>query len=156
MRPRLFSFLRSECGQSVAEIALTLPLMAFTLLGGAEMARAFAVQLAVQNGARAGSEGTALDATPTSTEASAHVQDEIGRTPGLVASNATVTVSFTQADGTSVCTGAADTTVAGASSIATPCYANVRVQYMHSTLIQWPGLPRTFNFDRSTRVRRYQ
>ena len=138
------------------ETALALPLMAFTLLGGADMARAFAIQLAVQNGARAGAEATALDVTPTSTEATAHAQQEMDRTPGMSASGATINVTFTQANGTSACTGAASTAVAGTSSIATPCYARVRVQYTFSTLIAWPGLPSTFTFDRVTMFRRYQ
>ena len=138
------------------ELALTLPIMAFSLLGAADMARAFAVQLAVQNGARAGAESSALDVTPTTSEASARVLDEIGRTPGLTPANATVTVTYTLADGTSVCTGAASTSVAGTSTVAIPCYANARVQYTFSTLFAWPGLQRSFTFDRTTRVRRYQ
>ncbi len=137
------------------ELALALPIMAFSLIGGADLARGYAVLLAVQNGARAGAESTALDVTPTSAEAAARVQDELGRTPGLTPANATVTVSYTLADGATVCTGAASTAVAGTSSIATPCYANVRVQYPFSTLIPWPLLPRDYAFDRTTRVRRY-
>lgn len=133
-----------------------LPLLAFTALGGADLARIFAFQLAVQNGARAGAEGLALDATPTSTEAITHARQEMDRTPGMNASNATITVTFTKADFTTACTGAASTAVAGTSSVATPCYANVRVQYTASTLTAWPGLPRTFALDRTTHVRRYQ
>ena len=138
------------------EVALALPLMAFTLLGGADMARAFAIQLAVQNGARAAAEATALDATPTSAEATSHAQQEMDRTPGMSAVGATITVTFTQANGTSACTNAGSTAVAGTSSISTPCYARVRVQYSFSTLVAWPGLPRTFTFDRVTMYRRYQ
>ena len=149
-------FLSSSRGQSLVELSLALPLLTFTLLGGADMARAFAIQLAVQNGARAAAEATALDTTPTSTEATAHAQQEMDRTPGMSAGSATVTVAFTQSDGTTACTGAASTAVAGTSSINTPCYAKVRVQYSFSTLIAWPGLPRTFSFDRTTMYRRYQ
>jgi len=140
----------------MVEIALMLPIMSFLLLGGADMARAFATQLAVQNAARSGAEATALDTTPTSAEATAHVQDELGRTPSVNAASATITVTFTQSNGTSACTGAANTSVAGTSSIATPCYARVRVQYTWSTLIPWPLIQRTFTFDRTTMVRRYQ
>ena len=149
-------FLWSERGQSLVETALALPLMAFTLLGGADMARAFAIQLAVQNGARAAAEATALDTTPTSTEATAHAQQEMDRTPGMTATSSTITVTFTQSNGTSACSGAASTAVAGTSTIATPCYARVRVQYTFSTLIAWPGLPSSFTFDRVTMYRRYQ
>ena len=138
------------------ETALALPLMAFTLLGGADMARAFAIQLAVQNGARAGAEATALDITPTGTEATANAQQEMDRTPGMSAVSSTIAVTFTKADGTTACTGAASTAVAGTSTIAIPCYVRVRVQYSFSTLVPWPGLPHTFNFDRVTMFRRYQ
>jgi Flp pilus assembly protein TadG len=160
---------RSERGQSLVEVALALPLLTFTLLGGADMARAFAVQLAVQNGARAAAESMALDATPTGLEASAHAQDEMSRTPGMnvtgtcaqsgttwTCGGAAVTVLFTQTDGATACTGAASTAVVGTSSLIAPCYANIRVRYSFSTLIDWPGLPHTFTFDRSTKYRRYQ
>jgi Flp pilus assembly protein TadG len=146
----------SEVGQSMVELALALPLLAFGLLGGTDMARAYAVQLAVQNGARAAAEGTALDATPTSVEALAHAQQEMNRTPGMTATNATVTVVFAQVNGTTPCAGAANTSIAGLSTIAAPCYVFVRVRYAFSTLIPWPGIPHTFNFDRSTMFRRYQ
>ena len=149
-------FVRGDVGQSMIEFALTLPLLVFSLLGGAEMARAYAIQLAVQNGARAGAEGAALDSTPTSVEATAHAQNEMNRTPGLTATEATITVSFTRSDLTTACSGAASTAVAGTSTIAIPCFANVRVQYTYHTLVPWPGLPNTFYFNRVTHVRRYQ
>lgn len=149
-------FIRSERGQSVIELALTAPLLAITLLGGADIARAYSAQLAIQNGARAGAEETALDVTPTVAEATAAVQGEIGRTPGLDPAKATITVAYTQSDGATACAGAPDTQHPGASTPAVPCYANVRVRYVWSTLVAWPGLPATFAFDRSTRMRRYQ
>jgi Flp pilus assembly protein TadG len=162
-------FLWSERGQSLVETALALPLMAFTLLGGADMARAFAVQLAVQNGARAAAEAAALDVYRTSSDVAQHAQQEMDRTPGmnvsgtctqsgtvLTCGGATITVVFTQSNGTSACTNASSTAVAGTSSIATPCYAKIRVQYTFSTLVSWPGLPGSFTFDRITWFRRYQ
>lgn len=168
-RGRLGRFLWSSRGQSLVETALALPLMAFTLLGGADMARAFAIQLAVQNGARAGAEAAALDVYRTSADVAYHAQQEMDRTPGmnvsgsctqsgtvLTCGGATITVTFTQSNGTSACTNAGSTAAAGSSSIVTPCYANIRVQYTFSTLVSWPGLPTTFTFDRSTKYRRYQ
>ena len=145
-----------ERGQSIVELALALPIVAVTLVGGADIARAFASQLAVQNGARAGAEESALDVTPTPAEATAAVQGEIGRTPGLDPAQATIAVTYTQADGATACQGAPDVQHAGTSTLATPCYANVSVRYTWSTLIDWPGLPRSFVIDRSTRMRRYQ
>jgi Flp pilus assembly protein TadG len=165
----MHAFLWSTRGQSLVEVALSLPLMAFTLLGGADMARAFAIQLAVQNGARAAAEAAALDVYRTSGDVAVHAQQEMDRTPGMSVSGtctqsgtvltcggATITVTFTKSNGSSTCTNAASTAVAGSSSIANPCYANIRVQYTFSTLIPWPGLQRSFTFDRSTKFRRYQ
>lgn len=140
----------------MVELALVLPILVLTLLGGADMARAFAIQLAVQNGARAGAEATALDVTPTGVEATAHARQEMDRTPAMNAAIATITVLFTQANGTSACPGAANTSIAGTSTYTTPCYANVRVQYTFSTIVPWPGIPTTFMFDRQTQFRRYQ
>lgn len=153
--PGIVRLLACEAGQSLVEFALVLPLMSFTILGGAEMSRAFQVQLAVINAARVAAEQVALDYTPTSTEATTAAQDELSRTPGITSTSATVTLTFTQSDLATKCTGAADTSSAGTPSIATPCYANVRVQYTYSTLVPWPGLPRTFAFDRTAHVRRY-
>jgi Flp pilus assembly protein TadG len=165
-------FLWSERGQSMVEVALALPMMAFTLLGGSDMARAFSTQLAVQNGARAGAEAMALDYTPTGSEAAARVQDEMNRTPGMsvsgactLASNvwtcggATITINYVKRTGVveSACTGAVDIySSGGTSSVATPCFAKVNVRYTWSTLIPWPGLQRQFTFDRTTYYRRYQ
>jgi Flp pilus assembly protein TadG len=167
-------FLRSQRGQSVVELALALPMMTFTLIGGADMARAFSAQLAVQNGARAAAESMALDFTPTGSEAASRVQDEMNRTPGVnvsgactYASNtytcggATISITYVKRTGNpaveSACTGAADIySSGGTSTVAIPCWAKVQVQYSWSTLIPWPGLPRTFAFDRTTYYRRYQ
>lgn len=153
----------------MVEVALAAPVLAITLLGAADMARAFSAQLAVQNGARAGAEAGALLAAPTGSTVATRAQTELNNTPGVNASGsctqagtaftcgtATITVTFTQSNGTSACTGAASTAVAGTSSTATPCYANVRVQYTFTTLTPWPGLPHSFAFDRSTMYRRYQ
>ncbi len=169
LRSALRELRRGERGQSLIEVALALPLLAFTLLGGADMARGYAVQLAVQNGARAAAEAMALDSAPTGLESSARARDEMSRTPGMdvggtcapsgsvwTCGAATVTTTFTLVDGATKCTGAATTELVGTSTLAVPCYAKVRVQYTFSTLVPWPGLPRAFHLDRETMYRRYQ
>ena len=45
----------------MVELALTLPLLVFSVLGGADMARAFALQIAIENSSRAGAESFAID-----------------------------------------------------------------------------------------------
>lgn len=131
----------------MVEIALALPIMVFLLIGGADMARAFAVQLAVQNGARAGAESYAITFTPTSLETIQHTQQEMNRTPGMDASLATITVQKKQADGVTTCIATPDPT--------TPCFVTVRVQYTFRTIIAWPLIPNVYNFDRSTTVRTF-
>lgn len=138
---------QDAAGQAVVELALALPVLAFTLLGGADLARAFAVQLAVQNGARAGAEAAAIDYTPTAAEARARALDEVGRTPGLRPANATVDVTFARSDGSSAC--------ADPPTVAAPCFATVRVRYTFSTVTPWPLIPSTFNFDRATTMRMF-
>jgi len=137
--------LHGDLGQSIVEVALALPILSFTLLGGAEMARAFGAQIAVENAARVAAEAEALAAVPSSTEATSRAQSELNQTPGVTATNATVTFSEVTSGGASCTT----------STSTTPCYAKVRVQYTYSTLIAWPGLPHTFAFDRTAWYRRY-
>ena len=129
----------------MVELALTLPVLVFILIGGADLARAFAMQLAVPNGARAGAEAAAIDFSPTTTEAEARARDEMARTPGMDSAAPTVTVTFKQADGTTNCL----TTP----TVANPCFATVRVQFTFNAVIPWPLIPNSANFDRQTTMR---
>lgn len=137
---------RREGGQSLVEIALMLPIFAFTLIGGADLARAYALQLAVQNGARAGAESYAIDASPTATEAQLVVFNELNRTPGMNAALAIVTVTKAQPDGSACLT---------PPTIALPCFVTVRVQYTFTTSAAWPLIPNTATFDRTTTMRTF-
>ena len=139
------TFMRGERGQSMVELALTLPIMVFILIGGVDLARAFAMQLAVQNGARAGAEAAAIDFSPTTAEAEARARDEMARTPGMDANVPTVTVTFKQADGVTTCL----TTP----TVAEPCFATVRVVHTYNAVIPWPLIPNTATFDRQTTMR---
>lgn len=128
----------------MVEVALLLPLLVFMLIGGADLARAFALQLAVQNGARAGAEAAAIDFAPSTGGAKARALNEMSRTPGLDPAAATIDVTFTRADGTA-CT--IEPTPAD------PCWATVRVQYDFRTVTPWPLIPNTAHFDRTTQMR---
>jgi len=141
-------FLRDEHGQSFTETALLLPILVFLILAGGDLARAYAMQLAVQNGARAGAEAAAIDFTPTETEAEARARDEMSRTPGMDGYNTStvhVTVTFKKSDGTTDCV----------QPVTEPnqCYATVRVQFTFHTITPWPLIPNTANFDRTTKMR---
>lgn len=130
----------------MVEVALLLPLLVFVLIGGADLARAFALQLAVQNGARAGAEAAAIDFSPTATAVRQRARDEMNRTPGMDALAATIDVTFARADASSCPTGIDPTA-------ALPCFATVRVLYTFRTITPWPLIPNVANFDRSTTMR---
>lgn len=136
---------REERGQSIIELALSLPLLVFALIGGADLARAYALQLAVQNGARAGAEAAAIDFTPTQGEIVARARDEMARTPGMDASEAAITVTLKRGDGATDCI--------DPPTPATPCFVTVRVQYVFRTITPWPLVPNVATFDRMTLMR---
>ena len=140
-------FFRRDGGQSVVELALCLPLLVFALMGGADMARAFALQIAVENGSRAGAESYAIDSTPTPGEARDAATKEINRTPTANAAITDVTVTRAQGDGVTACV--------IPPTVATPCYVSVRVQYPWSTIVAWPLVPNGGTFDRTTSVRTF-
>jgi Flp pilus assembly protein TadG len=140
-------FLRRDGGQSTLELALTLPMLVFAVLGGADMARAFALQIAVENGSRAGAESYAIDSTPTSAEAQAAAVAEINRTPTANAIASDVTVSKAQSDGVTACI--------SPPTIATPCFVSVRVRYPWSTIVAWPLVPNGGMLDRTTTIRTF-
>jgi len=126
----------SESGQALVETALSLSLLVFTILGGADMARAFAAQLGVQNGARAGAEAWVTRAATTDAQAIAYATDELGRIAGVDSAAAIVTVTHT--------------TGAGGESL-----VNVRVQYTYRTLAPWPFVPNTLSLDKTATFRNY-
>ena len=138
---------REDFGQSMVELALLLPVLVFGLLGGADLARAYALQLAVQNGARAGAESYAINFNPTPADAAARAMDEMARTPGLDPALANIFVSTAQLDGVTPCI--------SPPTVVTPCFVTVEVQYTFRTIIPWPLVPNVANFDRSTTMRTF-
>ncbi len=138
-------FARDDRGQSIVETALMLPILIFLILAGGDMARGYAIQIAVQNGARAGAEAAAIDYTPTIAETRARAIDEMSRTPGMDAGLASISPTFAQADGVTACV--------NPPTLANPCFATVRVTMTWRTITAWPLIPNTFTFDRSTRMR---
>jgi Flp pilus assembly protein TadG len=125
-----------ESGQALVETALSLSLLVFTILGGADMARAFAAQLGVQNSARAGAEASVTRAATTDAQIIAYATDELGRIAGVDAAAATISVTHT--------------TGAGGESL-----VNVRVRYTYRTLVPWPLVPNTLSLDRTVTFRNY-
>lgn len=144
-RPTRIPFHLEQEAQSIVEVALMLPILIFLILGGGDMSRAFAIQLAIVNGARAGAEAAAIDFTPTEATTIARARDEMSRTPGMDGQAPTVVVTFAQANGTTACV--------NPPTLAAPCFATVRVTYQWRTITAWPLIPNTFTFDRTTSMR---
>jgi Flp pilus assembly protein TadG len=134
-----------EDGQAIVELALLLPILVFGLIGAADVARALAVQLAVENSARAAAESEVMSASPSQSSAQTAVQNELSQTPGVVPASAAVTETLKDGGGATCTT----------SILSAPCFLTVEVRYTFTTLVHWPGIGNTFTFDRSTRLRRY-
>jgi len=145
--PATRTFLADERAQSMVELALILPALVFGLLGGADLARALATQIAVQNGARAGAEAYAINSTPTTALAQSAAVAEMNRTPTVNATSANVTVTEAQADGITACV--------HPPPAATPCFVTVTATYTFTTTTAWPLVPNTLNFNRSTIFRMF-
>lgn len=138
------SLMKGERGQSMVELALTLPILVFILIGGSDLARAYAFQMAVQNGARAGAEAAAIDFSPSTSLAEGRARDEMGRTPGMDRDVPTVTVSFGQSNGAICLT---------TPTVVSPCFVTVRIVHTYNAVIPWPLVPNTATFDRQTTMR---
>jgi Flp pilus assembly protein TadG len=140
--------LRDEVGQSMVELALLLPILVFGLIGAADLARAFAIQLAVQNGARAGAEAYAINFLATPALAAAQAQQEVTRTPGINQLDLDITTPPRpqHTDGT-LCN--------ATPTVADPCFYTVTVEYDFRTIVPWPFIPNTAHFNRSTTVRTF-
>lgn len=135
-RWRLGATERGEAGQSLVEFALAVPIVAFVLLGGVDLSRGYAVQVALQNAARSGAEAALLGTAATDGKIAEYVRTELGGVPGVDTSNATVIISRTTESGT--------------------CFVTIRVWYTHRTLVTWPGIPTSARIDRTTKLRDFR
>ncbi len=127
------AFGRPQAGQAVVELALSLPILVLGLLGGAEFARVYATQQAVENAARAGAEAYVIRSAANASQVQARAQQDMNSTPGLNPAAASVAVTFP--------------TIGGVG------YVTVRVQYTFRTIVAWPWIPNTANIDRTVTMR---
>jgi hypothetical protein len=106
----------------------------------------------VQNGARAGAEAYAIDQAKLPNQARSRAIDEMSRTPGMNCQPSPGTCAATIAFKTHTGDGSTDCTVSPP-TIDDPCFVTIRVTYQFRTIIPWPLIPNTANFDRSTTMR---
>ncbi len=145
---RKFSaFARDQWGQSLVEFSLLMPITIMLILAGGDMSRGYAIQIAIQNGARAGAEAAAIDYTPTIAATEARARDEMSRTPGMDGQVPAIDVRFHNGDNVH------GSCVANPPTPTNPCFATVRVMMPWRTITAWPLIPNTFNFDRATTMR---
>jgi Flp pilus assembly protein TadG len=133
-------------GQSLVEIALVLPLVVGVLLGGADLARVFATNIAVQSAARVGAQQAAMDRPPSRDATERVARDEL-QGPGLDARAAIISLTVHDGSGS-------DGSCVDPPTLARPCFATVHVQYTFRTFVQWPGVPAVIQLDRQQTIRR--
>ncbi|MGC9199921.1 MAG: TadE/TadG family type IV pilus assembly protein [Acidobacteriaceae bacterium] len=141
---------RSDRGQALVELALTLPLCFLLLVGAAEFGRLAYLAIEVANAARAGAAygaQTAITASDTAGIALAATQDAPNVT-GISATSSTSCVCST--GGALVCTNAL-------ASCASPArileYVTVNTTATVGPLFNYPGLPHTFTLSGQTIMR---
>ncbi len=153
-KPKFKEFLtrlrRSEAGQSLVELALTLPVLAILLVGAAEFARVAYVAIEVSNAAKAavayGAQNPTAVANTTAIQ-NAAILDAANLSPALTSSNVTVSTA-------GICSSGAACTGAGSTCTNTDCQTNagdhietvltVTTSYNFSPVIHLPGLPTSF------------
>ena len=142
--------LRRDCGQSLVELALVVPIFSVLLAGAADFARLAYAGIEVSSGARAGVQYgaqnriTALDIAGMKKAATNDASD----VPSLVA---TASNSCVCSNGTTItCANATTTCVAPARTIQ---YVQVNTSAAVSTLFQFPGVPATYTLQGQATMR---
>lgn len=140
----------NDAGQAMIELALLLPMLCYLMLGGIDVARVYAMQLAVQNGARAGAESGAIGYNITDAAIVTHVQQEMGRTPGMDGYN---TVNNPPSTPCPALNPGENCIYVTHPTISSVLYVRVEVQYSFKTIIAWPLIPNSYLLNRSTQYR---
>jgi len=114
--------LQSEDGQSLVELALTIPLLLLMLMGMAELGQICYGAINVSNAAKAAAQYAAQDSNTASDTAGmlAAAQNEIGTLPGLVGS-LDMPAATTMPDGSALPAGTACTLPSGGSYSCSYC-----------------------------------
>jgi Flp pilus assembly protein TadG len=128
--------MRSGRGQSLVELALIAPVLIILMLGAMDYGRVYFAYTSVTNAARTGADYAASSSTAASDTTSIRAA-AVAETSDLLntsASNPSVSVATgTDSQGR--------------------LYADVTVSYEFDTLFPWPGLPSSFDVERTVRAR---
>jgi Flp pilus assembly protein TadG len=153
---------RQSRGSALVEAALLLPVMFLMLFGTMDFGRVYFTGMAVASAARAGVQYGSLGGPGKAGDAPnirAAVQADASN-QGLVVGNMTITPqTYCQCvgDSSAITNYNAGCTITSCSAYgdagAAASYVEVTVAYTFSTLVNWPGVPRTTNITRTARMR---
>jgi Flp pilus assembly protein TadG len=152
---------RRSRGSALVEAALLLPVMFLMLFGTMDFGRVYYTGMAVASAARAGVQygslgpGKAGDSNGITAAVTADASNQ-----GLVTGNMTITPkTYCQCvgDSSAITNYNSGCTITSCSAYgdpgAAPSYVEVTVAYTFTTLVNWPGVPRTTNITRTARMR---
>ena len=133
-------------GQSLVELALTLPVLGILLIGTIDFARVYYAAMAVGQAARAQSVGTSGD--DSGMAQAALTTANLDLTPAVTAASVHATHWCACADGTQVSC-ASGTCTEGVPRV----YVSVEVDRTFQTLFPYPGIPTTVRLNRTATMR---
>ena len=139
-------------GQSLVELALTLPVLGILLIGTIDFARVYYAAMAVGQAARAGAAYGAQSVSTSGDDAgmaqAALSAANLDLTPAVTAASVHATHWCACADGTQVSC-ASGTCTEGVPRV----YVSVEVDRTFQTLFPYPGIPSTVRLNRTATLR---
>lgn len=174
----LKNFLHNNRGSALVELALTTPLLMFTLIGTAELGRIAYAAIEVEGAARAGASYGALSTTNAFGPASAIEQAAKNDAPNITDLTATATTACVcetltsstdtpsynpstpiscYSSGTTLNSTFADcTTVNGTETQSVIEYVDVTTHATVATMLHYPGIPTSFTLNGFAQMRAVQ
>jgi Flp pilus assembly protein TadG len=140
--------LRKECGGSLVELGLMLPLFAMILAGAVDFGRAYYLATEVAGAAQAAAAYGSQNPTDTAGMTAA-AQDDAPNVTSLTVG--TPTYGCECSDGTNY--SASCSTTPSCSSNNVVYRVNITVQGTYTPLIHWPGIPSSMSFSSSASMR---
>ena len=139
-------------GQSLVELALTLPVLGILLIGTIDFARVYYAAMAIDQAARAGAAYGAQSVAASGDDAgmaqAALSAANLDLTPAVTAASVHATHWCACADGTQVSC-ASGTCTEGVPRV----YVSVEVDRTFQTLFPYPGIPSTVRLNRTATLR---
>lgn len=137
-------FVRDDCGASLLEFALVLPVLAFMMVGLVDFGRGMAIAMALESAARSGAEYGSLFPQDTVGLQTA-ITDALG--PGLTASSVSTVkqcrcVGVVVSDCNLACNGGG-----------TEMYLRILVNFNYSPILPYPGIASNFPIEGSAEFR---